>query len=218
MTLSHHLDDATLISYAACTLPYAMIVVVEAHLELCATCRDTAKNAREIGGALLTDIEPVTISAVRREQILAQVGSATIHRLPMARPVGRNEMPMALQRALNLNRYDDIPWRHSGPGIKIHKIAKQEGESGFFGLLKIESGRSMPEHGHGGMELTLVLKGAYHDELGHFAKGDIADHDESVEHTPVVVGDEACICLVANQAATRFRSWPARIMQKFIGI
>ena len=218
VNISHHLDDATVMAHAAGTLPYALSTVAESHLEFCATCRATLKNAREIGGSLLTELEPVEVSAARKEAILAEIGSATLHRLPLAQPFKRGEMPMALQEVLRVERFDDIAWRKSAPGIQIYKLPKLDGETGFFGLLRIEPGHTMPEHGHGGLELTLVLKGAYHDELGHFARGDIADHDESIEHQPVVVGDEACICLVANQAATRFRSWPARIMQKFIGI
>ena len=42
-------------------------------------------------------------------------------------------------------------------------------------LLKIAPGKSMPVHSHQGAELTQILKGAYDDELGHFAPGDIAD-------------------------------------------
>jgi putative transcriptional regulator len=76
----------------------------------------------------------------------------------------------------------------------------------------------MPEHGHGGEELTLVLEGAYSDKLGRFAAGDIADLGDDVEHQPVVDQDRACICLVATEAPTRFRSWPARILQPLIGI
>lgn len=218
MNLSHHLDDATLVSYAAGTLPYALSVVAQSHMEACPTCRATLKNAEAIGGVLISELEPAEVSGDRKALIMAQVGSATIHRLSSSRPVNRGDMPLALQRASKVERFDDIRWRTFAPGVQICKLAKQPGEVGFFGLLKIQPGYNLPEHGHGGLELTVVLKGAYQDELGHFVKGDIADHDESVEHKPTVVGDEACICLVANQAATRFRSWPARIVQKFIGI
>jgi putative transcriptional regulator len=62
------------------------------------------------------------------------------------------------------------------------------------------------------------LRGAYHDEIGHFARGDVADLDESISHTPTAADDEECICVVANDAPTRFHSWPARLVQRFIGI
>ena len=61
----------------------------------------------------------------------------------------------------------------------------QDGRSRLM-LLRVAAGRPVPEHGHGGQELTLILSGAYRDRFGVFAaKGDIADHDEEVEHQPI---------------------------------
>lgn len=218
MTMSHHLDDVTLLAHAAGTLPRTLALVVESHLEFCAECRANLRTASAIGGALLSSLDPAPISSSAKDEVMNRIGSATVHRLPVAKLARRGDVPLSLQSVLKLESLDEIPWRRSAPGVHIHRLPKEAGEAGFFGLLKIAPGAKMPEHGHGGSELTLILKGAYHDELGHFGRGDIADHDESVDHTPVVVGDEPCICLVANEAATRFRSWPARVMQKFIGI
>ncbi|MDE2385100.1 MAG: ChrR family anti-sigma-E factor [Alphaproteobacteria bacterium] len=218
MSVSHHLDDATLLSHAAGTLPRTLALVVDAHLEMCPHCRAALKAANAIGGALLSDLSPAPVSSSLKDAVMGRIGSATIHRLPRAQAARQGGVPLALQRVLRLDSLDDIPWRKSAPGVHIHKLPKEAGEAGFFGLLKIAPGAAMPEHGHGGSELTLILQGAYHDELGHFGEGDIADHDESVDHTPVAEGEQPCICLVATQAPTRFRSWPARVMQKFIGI
>ena len=76
----------------------------------------------------------------------------------------------------------------------------------------------MPEHGHGGAELTLVLRGAFHDETGRYARGDVADLDETVEHQPVVTdagGD--CICLIASEKPERFHGLVARLLQPLRG-
>ncbi len=218
MRLSHHLDEITLMAYAAGSLPRALLVVAESHLEFCSHCRTELNAAQQIGGALLAAIEPRSVSADCKADVLNKIGSATIHRLGSARPLRDNDMPLALQRILKRDNFDDIPWQTAAPRVQMFKLPKFEGEEGFFGLLKIAPGAQMPTHSHGGTELTLVLSGSYHDELGQFSRGDIADHDESVEHRPTVTGDEACICLVANHAATRFRSLPARLMQRFIGI
>jgi putative transcriptional regulator len=205
-------------AHAAGTLPRPLAVVVESHLEFCPQCRSALRAAQALGGALMSELEPAAVAADLKDRVMGRIGSATVHRLPLTQSPKRGEIPLAVQGLLGTDRLDAIAWRKSAPGVHVHKLPKQAGEGGFFGLLKIAPGAAMPEHGHGGTELTLIIKGAYHDELGHFGVGDIADHDESVEHTPVVVGDEACICLVATEAATRFRSWPARVMQRFIGI
>ena len=44
------------------------------------------------------------------------------------------------------------------------------------------------------------------------------DLDEDIEHRPVVEQDGDCICLVATERPTRFKSLAARIMQPFVGI
>ncbi|HQX84390.1 MAG TPA: cupin domain-containing protein, partial [Aestuariivirga sp.] len=90
--------------------------------------------------------------------------------------------------------------------------------SGKLFLMRIAPGTAMPEHGHGGEEITLILSGAYNDRFGRYARGDVADLDESIEHQPIVEKDSACICLVATEAPTRFKSWPARLLQPLIGI
>ena len=85
-------------------------------------------------------------------------------------------------------------------------------------LLRVEAGRKVPEHSHGGQELTLLLRGAYRDRFGRFAAGDIADHDEDVEHQPIAEPGEDCICLVAVDAKLSFRSRVVRFLQPLFGL
>lgn len=91
-------------------------------------------------------------------------------------------------------------------------------DRGKLVLMRIAPGRALPEHGHGGEELTLILAGSYTDRFGRFATGDVADLDEDAEHKPVVDDSGPCTCLVATEAPTRFRSISARILQPLIGI
>ncbi|MBO6932531.1 MAG: cupin domain-containing protein, partial [Roseibium sp.] len=65
---------------------------------------------------------------------------------------------------------------------------------------------------------TLVLSGAYRDELGRFGPGDIADLDEHVEHQPRVEAGAPCICIVATEAPTRFKNLISRLLQPLVGI
>ena len=85
-------------------------------------------------------------------------------------------------------------------------------------MLRINPGLKMPEHGHGGEEMTLILKGAYRDEFGRFAAGDIADLDHHVEHQPRVDSPEPCICLIATETKARFKGRIGRLLQPLIGI
>lgn len=85
-------------------------------------------------------------------------------------------------------------------------------------MLKIAPGKSLPMHGHGGTELTQVLRGAYDDRLGHFAPGDMADLDSEVEHQPVTIPGVPCVCVAALEAPLRFRGWLARKLQPLVGL
>lgn len=216
MTITHHIDQTTLVAYSAGTLPSGLNLVVKAHLELCARCRKDVIAANEIGASFLDDVTEVDSSS--KTTVMAKIQTATLHRLPIARGVAESDLPRALHSILGTTDLSRLKWRKSGPGVAMVKLPMESGEQGFFGLLRIQPGHKVPDHGHSGTELTLILRGAYQDEIGHFARGDIADLDESVSHTPVATGEEACICLVANDAPTRFRSWPARFAQRFIGI
>ena len=62
MSVSHHLDDATLISYASGELDEAFCVIVAAHLAMCDVCRHSVRVAEEIGGQCLEDGDAAELS------------------------------------------------------------------------------------------------------------------------------------------------------------
>jgi putative transcriptional regulator len=68
------------------------------------------------------------------------------------------------------------------------------------------------------MELTLVLQGAFADENDRFGRGDIEIADEDLEHTPVALAGEDCICLAATDAPLRFRGLIPRLAQPLLRI
>ena len=76
----------------------------------------------------------------------------------------------------------------------------------------------MPDHGHRGTELTLVLQGAFRDESDRFGKGDIEVANEEMVHTPVAEEGLDCICLAATDAPLRFNSLIPRLAQPFLRI
>jgi putative transcriptional regulator len=216
VTIIHHLDDATLVAYASGNLAEAHSVVVEAHVAMCSVCRAGLRQAESLGGAVLADQNEEAVSDLCRSATLASLDAALPH---AAKPKSaKGEVPLVLSRLLDGKSLADVAWKKKAPGVAMFDIPMSKGSKTQLKLLSIKPGAAMPEHGHGGEEITLVLKGAYHDHMGRFGAGDVADLDEDVEHTPVVTGDEACICLVALEAPTRFKSIWARLAQPFVGI
>jgi putative transcriptional regulator len=217
VTVTHHLDDATIVAYAAGTLGEAHRIVAAAHMVYCRTCREAARQAEAIGAELVSAEPAEAVSDMCRAATLASLDDLRPAKRP-APEASRSGLPKPLCDALGNRTLEELAWKTKGPGVAMAVVPLSPGSAGKLMLLSIGPGRKMPEHGHGGEELTLVLKGSYSDHMGRFEAGDIADLDEETEHTPVADADGVCICLVATEAPTRFRPLWARLLQPLVGI
>lgn len=216
MKPNHHLDDSTLLAYAAGTLEGAFSVVAASHVAVCPECRRAVRAAEALGGELLESAGDLAVSDDCRARTFAALDQAGLYRLPVATP--RSALPRPLAALLPVASLDELAWKKKAPGVAVYDVNLGSSARGQLKLLRIGAGRAMPEHGHGGEEITMVLKGAYVDHMGRFAEGDVADLDEEIEHRPVVDQDGDCICLVATERPTRFKSFAARLLQPFVGI
>lgn len=212
--IKHHLSDELLMAYAASGLPEAFNLVIAAHLSLCDECRARSMAFDALGGAVLED-QRCEMSAGSLEECLAR-----IEMLPQAnaRALRRSQgiIPAPLLDYVG-DGLDSVKWRPLGLGVRQSIL--QTGDKGASArLLYIPAGAAMPDHGHNGMELTLVLQGAFHDEVDRFGPGDIEVADPTVEHTPVAEAGEPCICLAATEGSLRFKSLLPRLAQPFFRI
>ena len=222
MSIHHHLDDASLMRYASGDLDPAFCVIVASHLAMCETCRHAVRVAEAVGGDCLEHAGHVPLSDGafdRMAQMLdAEAGRGQVkpESVLNAEPAADGNVPLPL-RGLIGGSLDDLDWQWIVPGVQRYRIELASTDSSLF-MLKIGPGRKMPEHGHGGTEMTLVLSGSYRDSIGRFGPGDIADLDEHVEHQPAVDSHEPCICLVATEEPTQFKGFMGRLMQPLVGI
>ena len=214
MTIVHHLDDATILSYAAGTLGEALSVAAACHISMCAQCRTAVRNAEALGGEILDDLQSAAVSDVCRATTLASLDD----RIAVKPEIAKSDMPLPLQRLLAGQDLTQLRWRKKAPGVSVYELPLSKNAKGSLKLLSIASGMSMLEHGHGGEELTLVLQGAFKDKVGRFARGDIADLDEDTEHCPIIEESETCICLYATEAPSHFKTFLGRLLQPFLGI
>jgi putative transcriptional regulator len=217
VTPAHHLDHSTILAYAAGTLDQSLALVVASHLSWCPQCRAAVRAAEALGGELMEDLVPATVSDACRSRTMALIDGATLHRFPAAQ-AGEAALPGPLARMLPVADLVALPWKTKAPGVAVYDVKLSPDARGQAKLLRIAPGRAVPEHGHGGEEVTLILRGAYRDHMGRFQRGDVADLDEDVEHKPIAEPGEDCICLVAIEKPTRFKSWTARLMQPLVGI
>jgi len=208
MTITHHLDDATLMSFAAGALPAALSAVAAAHTDMCPRCRREVAALERLGGAVMADLSPVALE--RSEPAQAAAMPADTRELSLR--TGNGEVPGPIAPLVG-GGLDAVAWRWLGPGVWDHPLPLTG--AGKLRLLKVAPGHGIPEHGHGGAELTLVLRGSFDDETGRYARGDVADLDETVEHQPVVPpGASDCICLIASETPERFHGLITRQWQR----
>lgn len=215
MTIAFHPDISTLMAFSAGTLDEPYAVVVATHTAMCEGCREQLKRLDTIGGAVLAASAEAKMSDGALDRLLA----AADDRIDVPQKHGRraDDLPAPLASVLP-GGFESARWRWSGPGVSVADLPVSKGAEGRLMLLKVAGGRRVPEHSHGGQELTLILKGAYNDRFGRFGAGDIADHDEDVEHQPVAEMGEDCICLVAVDAKLSFRSRLIRALQPIFGL
>ena len=214
MTIRHHLDDATLMAYAAGTLPEAFNLAVASHVSLCDECRAAVASCDAVGGVLMDTVEVSDLADESLAHTMARLDLPEAQ-TPPRRVMKKGTLPGPLQDYVG-GDLESIKWRPIGMGVK-QAILTTSSEA-VARLLFIPAGVAMPDHSHGGNELTLVLQGAFFDEDDRFARGDIEVADGSVTHTPIAdIGDD-CICLAVTDAPLEFKKLLPRIIQRFVGI
>ena len=214
--ITHHLNDEILMAYSAGTLPEGYSLVVATHVSLCDECRARMESFDTLGGALIETADAVDMAPDSLDATLALI--AGFADAPPEAPrcaVPGSVFPKPLQDYVG-GDLDAVRWRSVGGGVRQAVI--QSAGSSKVRLLHIPGGVRMPDHGHRGVEMTLVLRGAFSDEFGRFGRGDVEIADESLEHTPIAEAGEDCICLAATDAPLRFNALLPRIAQPFLGI
>ena len=109
--------------------------------------------------------------------------------------------------------------RWLAPGIR-HSTLWQDDRSTLH-FIRVEPGVTLPAHRHQGLELTCVLRGAYHDHGSQYTVGDVSEEDDGDENNPrrdqdhLVIADspEDCVCIMATTGRLSFSGWMARLLQ-----
>lgn len=215
--INHHLTDDILMGYAAGTLPEAFNLMVAAHVSLCDECRARLASYEALGGEVLEmaggNHAPLAAGSLEATMALIAGGPAE----PAPRPAREPDsvLPGPLQDYVGTN-LQDVNWRSIGMGVR-QAILKTDGHA-TARLLYIPAGAAMPDHGHEGLEMTMVLQGAFQDEDDYFARGDVEVATSDLHHTPVADIHEDCICLAVTDAPLRFNGIVHKVAQRWARI
>lgn len=208
--IHHHISDDLLAAYAAGSLEWHYSLVVATHVSMCDECR-ARLNAHEAAGAAVMEATALReVSASSKSDVMALLDAPA---KPETVYNKSGVFPAPVMAAL---KGKPPKWKPVGFGVRQSILHADK--SGSVRLLYIPGGEAVPEHGHRGIELTLVLQGSFSDETGRFGVGDVEIAGDDLDHAPIVDKGEACICLAATGAPLRFHSLMPRIFQPIFRI
>lgn len=213
-TIQHHISDDVLMAYSAGTLPEAFSLMVATHLSVCDICRAQVESFDSVGGAVLEQarFEDVSEDSLAETFALIEAGDIVAPRELVA---ACDVLPGPLRDYVG-GTLAHVRWRPIGMGVKQAILPTSKDASAR--LLYIPSGVAVPDHGHNGTEMTMVLQGAFSDEDERFARGDVEMADEDINHTPIAEPGADCICLAVTDAPLRFNSLIPKLAQPFLRI
>lgn len=212
MSIRHHISDQLLMAYSSGQLPEAFNLVLAVHLSLCDDCKARLGAFDAVGGVLMGECETVPMAD---DSFAATMAKLTQVAPIMPRRQASKSTPAPLMDYLG-GDLTSVKWRSIGMGVRQAILPTDK--SATARLLYIPAGQKVPDHGHRGTELTLVLQGAFRDETDRFGPGDLEIANEDLNHQPVAEAGEDCICLAATDAPLRFNGLIPRIAQSFLRI
>ncbi|ROU03262.1 ChrR family anti-sigma-E factor [Histidinibacterium lentulum] len=217
--ITHHLTDGLIMGYAAGTLPEAFDLVVASHISMCDECRARLAAYDAVGGAVIDSTEGAELAEDSFASTLRLIEAEKAAEPPAPSWGGiaaGGVLPAPVQAYVG-GDVDAVKWRRLGGGVFDSVIRTSDGEA-TARLLRIAPGKAVPDHGHEGSELTLVLQGAFSDAAGRFGPGDVEVATEEVEHTPIAEEGDVCICLAAMDHPLKFSKFLPRLAQKVMRI
>ena len=210
--IKHHLSDSLLLGYAAGTLPEAFGLIAATHVTMCDDCRARLAALEAVGGAMVEDQTAAPLSDFALERTLSRLSAPQRRTQAELR---HSILPAPLLSYIG-GDLDAVRWKTIGMGVRQAILPTSRGATAR--LLHIPSNRVVPDHGHRGTELTLVLSGAFHDSVDRFGPGDLEIATSDLVHTPIAEAGVDCICLAATDAPLRFNSLVPRLLQPIFRI
>ena len=204
-----------LTEYAAGTMDDGLALVVASYLSFCADARAHVTDCQILAGTMLETLcEPVTMREGSLQSVLARLDAPAPAKACREKMTLCDEIALPEPIAALLCGCDSqMKWRGIGGGSRMAMLPKPCCGSQVMAL-DIAPGRAMPRHEHTGIELTLVLRGAYNDEFGHYPAGTLAINEAGTIHTPIADARQGCVCVSAVQGV-RNTGLFARLLSHF---
>ena len=213
VTLHNQMLDALLLDYTTGSLSRPLELLVETHIAMNPASARALQMMLKLGGVLLEDIEPVSMSEGALENVMRQIEQDNDNLIAFEQiPCIASARPID---SLLPKRTCKKSWRRIGIGVSEHIVdfGDELGKASFY---RIAPGRSVPSHHHEGAEITLVLEGGFTDEFGSYGPGDISIHEAGSEHQPVADNDGECLVFAVTEGNIRLTGPLGRVISMLI--
>jgi putative transcriptional regulator len=203
------LKEALTASYAAGALDPALRLLMETQASIRVTAKAELDAAEALAGALLERQPPAAMSPDALASVMAVIDAPapmdSAEQLAARAAGGLIDEILRLPRPLHdvaLNAIGHGGWMFAGPGLRT--LALPIRSDSRTELLRIEPGWGAPRHTHTGLELTLIMTGAFKDSRGRFGPGEIVVSGPDITHNPVADKGDVCYALAVTEGKLSF--------------
>ena len=224
--IKHHPDDNLLTEYASGGIATAVGIVICAHLQTCLQCRQRVEQLNRLGAAILNQSVAEPVQQETFDQLMTRIRNQTVSVNNADQLKKAAEFPAAyvndpLMKRLPkviaklLPRNGKVKWQSAGGSLKMARLktGQQDYEVCFQ---KISSGGKVFEHGHRGLEVTLVLHGSFSDEDGIYGEGDFLVRTPGEVHRPTATQNQDCLCISVVEAPVKLTGLFGKLINPFL--
>lgn len=217
--IKRHPEADLLVEYTSGTMQLAPCISVTTHLQFCDKCSQAVESLKILGGSMLESGGSESVSVDLLDRVLdcieldsEQPASVVTHQNQETLDASVRDLPEYVRDLLPAGA---LPWRSLTSSLRVAPVSV--GEQNYeLALHRILAGGKAPEHGHRGMEITVVLKGSFSDEEGMYQPGDFIVRKPGETHRPLAAKNEECICLSVLEAPIKLTG-VKRVLNPFLG-
>jgi len=211
--MKYHPTPELLIRYSAGSLKPALSFVVATHVQHCEMCSKQQQELEQLAAINIEQYNNEPLSDASFDQLWQRLDEEE-------QPDVKSDLNIAVAsdeqselKAILNGDYEGLEWHSIGAKIKRAAIPVLD-DNNLIEVLRFAPNAKIPQHTHKGNEYTMILEGAYTDELDEFVVGDFIHLNQDHHHTPVA-SNKGCVCLAVTDAPMHFTGLLGPVLNLF---